>query len=198
MSIMNKQLVIPAIVLGVICLLVGITFFLRPEGSSTHDLLTPYKIASVTSTDFVWYESSSNRVSFQYPKDWFVDETLGGISISSFQSYSVPSVGIISEGLLMIDIARFPNPQQPLDVWCEGNLKRAIYHDALGGTINSSTNEYPDNAKLVSYDFQRGPGFNGRWICLDRKDTFVEIVAYPLSLANVPALKQIILSLIVD
>lgn len=149
---------------------------------------------STSSVALATYRSNTFPLTFQYPKDWIVDDTLGGVTITSLKSDVGASIGTVPEGGFQIDLAPFKKSAKSLGVWCRQPLEQDKFHGDMNLVISTSTEAFGRHDKIVAFDFtsQRDPTYNARVVCIEDNNTYIAIDGYPLTASQLPLLNIVV------
>lgn len=174
--------------------------FLTTPKSQTATTSAESTIFSTSSAELATYHSKSFPISFQYPKGWIVDDTLGGIEITSSKEYVGNGIGTMPNGGFEVHLAPFKRLDNTLDVWCRKNIERDSSQGDMNFIISTSTDVFTRQSKIVAYDFrsQRDPAYNARVVCIEDNDTYIAIDGYPLTASQLPLLNIIVNSVKAD
>jgi hypothetical protein len=155
---------------------------------------------STSSVTLANYRSKTFPLSFQYPSNWIVEDTMGGVTITSYKSDTGASIGTVPEGGFKIDLGPFNKSTKPLEVWCREPLEQEKFNKVMHLVISTSTEVFGRHDKVVAFDFtsQRDPTYNARVVCLEDNETYIAIDGYPLTASQLPLLNVIVNSVKAD
>lgn len=153
-------------------------------------IITPTPSPVIDISD--WQEYNSNLTTtilfknlkapflFKYPKDWNLDEGIGGIYIYSSDDHVGYELGTVPAGKFMINIVPDIKDKNNEEIksWCKNNLQDEPITEFL-----SEKYIEVDNNKSYSIDYKlRSGNFDSiRQICTGKPDLKVVIYAEPLS-----------------
>lgn len=201
-TIIVTILAILVIIAGAALILV---FLVKPGVSTGHP---PKKTNSVSTIEpiaaqpgkLATYHSQSFPLSFQYPDGWIVEDTMGGITITSFKSDTGYSVGTVPEGGFQIDLSPSRKSTDTLNVWCRKPFEQDKFNKAMNLVISTTTDTLDRKGQIIAFDFksQSDPSYNARVVCIEDNNTYIAIDASPLTASQLPLLNIIVDSVKAD
>ena len=155
---------------------------------------------STSSVELATYRSKTFPLTFQYPKDWIVDDTMGGVTITSYKSDVGASIGTVPEGGFQIDLAPFEKSAESLGVWCRKPFEQDKFNQAMDLVISTTTKLLDRDGNIIAFDFKsrRDSTYNARVVCVEDNNTYIAINGYPLTASQLPLLNIIVDSVKVD
>jgi hypothetical protein len=173
-----------------------------PDTQTTLSSSTTFSTITVSpsSVTLAAYRSKTFPLSLQYPKNWIVDDTMGGVTITSYKSDVGASIGTVPKGGFQIDLAPFKKSAMSLGAWCRKPLDQDKFNKDMNLLISTSTEVFNRHDKIVAFDFtsQRDPTYNARVVCIEDNDAYIAINGYPLTASQLPLLKIIVNSVKAD